>query len=98
MLLAVSFPAKRQTMRMRNRCILLLISLHTIAQAQTPSLLPFKKYPFPTGLTAAAVGSNIAWALDEEGRRNVYVTTGPAFIPRQLTSYTEDDGQEISSL
>jgi len=83
---------------MRNRCILLLISLHTIAQAQTSSLLPFKKYPFPTGLTAAAVGSNIAWALDEEGRRNVYVTTGPAFIPRQLTSYTEDDGQEISSL
>ncbi|MBS1606262.1 MAG: prolyl oligopeptidase family serine peptidase [Bacteroidetes bacterium] len=83
-------------MRTRNLVLLLLLSSQTFAQ--TPSLLPFKKYPFPTGLTAAAVGSNIAWALDEEGRRNVYVTTGPAFIPRQLTSYTEDDGQEITSL
>jgi len=85
---------------MRNLLVLFLLCLHVFAQSQTQSqsLLPFKKYPFPTELTAATVGSNIAWALNEEGRRNVYVTTGPAFIPRQLTSYTEDDGQEISSL
>jgi dipeptidyl aminopeptidase/acylaminoacyl peptidase len=81
---------------MRPFLLLFLLPLQTLAQPN--SLLPFKKYPFPTGLTAAAVGSNIAWALDEEGRRNVYTTTGPAFIPRQLTSYTEDDAQEITSL
>ena len=85
---------------MRNLFFLLLFPLQLFAQTQTQSqsYLSFKKYPFPTGLTAAAAGSNIAWAMNEEGRRNVYVTTGSAFIPRQLTSYTEDDGQEISSL
>lgn len=83
---------------MRNLLILFLLPLHVLAQNQTHPFLRFKKYPFPTELTAAAVGSNIAWAFNEEGRRNVYVTTGSAFIPRQLTSYTQDDGQEISSL
>ena len=57
-----------------------------------------KSYPFPTELTAAASGRRIAWALDEQGRRNVWVAEGPAFAPRRLTSYTADDGQELSSL
>lgn len=61
-------------------------------------LLPFKKYPFPTELTAAATGTRIAWALNEEGRRNVYVAEGPDYVPRKLTAYSMDDGQEISSL
>ena len=60
--------------------------------------LPFKKYPFPTELTGAATGSRIAWAMNEEGRRNVYVAEGPDFTPRKLTAYTMDDGQEITSL
>jgi len=57
-----------------------------------------KSYPFPTGLTAAATGRRIAWALDEQGQRNVWVAEGPQFTPRRLTSYTADDGQEITSL
>src|ERR1700761_1566889 len=60
--------------------------------------LPFKKYPFPTELTAAAKGSRIAWAMNEEGRRNVYVAEGPDYTPRKLTSYSQDDGQELTSL
>lgn len=60
--------------------------------------LPFKKYPFPDGLTASATGSRIAWAVDQEGRRNIYVAEGPAFTPRKLTDFTMDDGQEITSL
>ncbi len=67
-------------------------------QAQTFSLESVKRYPFPTGLTSSAQGSRIAWAFDEQGKRNVYVAQGPDFIPRKLTSFTEDDGQEISSL
>jgi dipeptidyl aminopeptidase/acylaminoacyl peptidase len=58
----------------------------------------FKKYPFPTELTASAKGAKIAWAMDEEGRRNVYVAEGPSFTPRKLTNYVSDDGQEITSL
>ncbi|HEU0094491.1 MAG TPA: prolyl oligopeptidase family serine peptidase [Vicinamibacteria bacterium] len=57
-----------------------------------------KSAPFPNQLTAAARGGRIAWALDEQGQRNVWVAEGPQFAPRRLTPYTTDDGQEITSL
>ena len=57
-----------------------------------------KSAPFPNQLTAAARGGRIAWALDEQGQRNVWVAEGPRFAPRRLTRYTTDDGQEITSL
>jgi len=40
----------------------------------------------------------VAWASSEQGRNNVLVAAAPDFQARQLTSFTEDDGQEISSL
>ncbi|RFM36544.1 S9 family peptidase [Chitinophaga silvisoli] len=55
-------------------------------------------YPFPSELTPAAQGSKVAWAVNEQGKRNVYVATGPDFSPRKLSNYTQDDGQEITSL
>ncbi|HEU0299660.1 MAG TPA: hypothetical protein VFR37_09405, partial [Longimicrobium sp.] len=55
-----------------------------------------KSYPFPTELSAAATGARVTWAFNEEGRRNLWVAEGPRFQPRQLTSYTADDGQELS--
>ena len=36
--------------------------------------------------------------MDEQGKRNVYTAEGPDFIPRAITHFTKDDGQEISSL
>jgi len=80
------------------RKILLFLLLPFQLAAQSTPFLAFKKYPFPTQLTASATGSRIAWALDEEGRRNIYVAEGPAFKPRMLTSFAKDDGQEITSL
>ena len=67
-------------------------------RAQSFSLESVKSYPFPTGLTSSAQGSRIAWAFDEQGKRNVYVAQGPDFTPRKLTNFTQDDGQEITSL
>ena len=57
-----------------------------------------KSYPFPTGLTASGTGSRIAWALNEQGRRNIWVAEGPGFVPRRLTSYMADDGQDLTSI
>ena len=74
----------------------MLLPLQLWAQ-QTP-FLAFKKYPFTTELTASVTGERIAWAMNEEGCRNVYVAEGPAFTPRKLTAFTKDDGQEITSL
>ncbi|GHA61107.1 S9 family peptidase [Pontibacter akesuensis] len=55
-------------------------------------------YPFPAELTAAAAGTHLAWTLNEQGKRNVYVAEGPDFKPRRLTNYMQDEGQEITSL
>ncbi|HUS01398.1 MAG TPA: prolyl oligopeptidase family serine peptidase [Chitinophagaceae bacterium] len=68
------------------------------AQAQTFTLQSIKSYPFPNELTASVTGSKIAWALNEEGKRNVYVAEGPSYTPRKLTNYNTDDAQEITSL
>jgi len=81
---------------MRRLLLILLLPLQIIAQPSP--FLAFKKYPFPTELTSAATGARIAWAMDEEGRRNIYVAEGPAYTPRKLTDFTKDDGQEITSL
>ena len=80
---------------MRNVHWLLLLPL--CSAAQTP-FANFKKYPYPTELAAAPSGEKIAWALEEEGKRNVYVAEGPDYTPRKLTDYTIDDGQEITGL
>ena len=74
-----------------------LIYSSTIS-AQPATLRSIKSYPFPSELTASEQGTKIAWAFDEEGRRNVYVAEGPSYKPRKLTNYNTDDGQEITSL
>ncbi len=78
--------------------ILLLLLISIQLMAQSPALEAFKKYPFPTELTASNSGAKIAWALDEQGKRNVYVAEGPDFKARKLTHFTKDEGQEITSL
>ncbi|MDB6088968.1 MAG: peptidase [Gammaproteobacteria bacterium] len=74
---------------------------HWAAQASTRSAFTMAqvlKYPYATELASAEQGDVIAWVRDIEGVRNVWVARGPAFTPRQLTQYTEDDGQEITQL
>jgi dipeptidyl aminopeptidase/acylaminoacyl peptidase len=78
-------------------CVLVLLGTGTLIFAQV-TLEAIKNYPFPTELTASATGSKIAWAFDEQGKRNVYVAEGPDFKARKLTTYNLDDGQEITSL
>ncbi|MEW6125889.1 MAG: alpha/beta fold hydrolase [Acidobacteriota bacterium] len=52
--------------------------------------------PFPSDLIASPDGNKIAWVFDAEGKRNIWIAEAPAFKGRQLTRYTEDDGQEIT--
>ena len=54
--------------------------------------------PFPGGLTAAKSVPRIAWVLDEQGKRNIYVAEAPDFKARRLTPYMDEDGQELSGL
>ena len=57
-----------------------------------------KSYPFPNELAAAAKANRIAWAFNEQGRRNIYVAEAPAFAARKITSFTTDDAQELTSV
>ncbi len=66
--------------------------------AQAFSLADIKSHPFPNALTAAATGARIAWAVNDRGKRNIFVAEGPAWTSRQLTPYDKDDGQELTSL
>lgn len=58
--------------------------------------------PFPTDLTAAPSGANVAWVFNARGSRNVWVaeasSEGGRFVARQLTSYSGDDGQDVGDL
>lgn len=80
---------------MKNIFLLLFFPLHVMAQL---SMKDFKDYAFPTELKAATQGNRLAWALEENGVRNVYVAEGPDFVIRKLTTFSRNDGQEITGL
>ncbi len=80
-------------------CTVGLLILTPRANAQKPiTLEQVMSAPFPSNLTAAKKSNRIAWTLNQEGRRNIWVAEGPAFTARQLTKYESDDGQELSDL
>ncbi len=54
--------------------------------------------PFPSELIATPSGDRVAWVFDAEGKRNIWIAEAPAFKGRPLTRYSEDDGQEITSI
>ena len=54
--------------------------------------------PFPLGLTTAAHAPRVAWIFDNKGERNIWVANAPDFVPRPVTHYTGDDGQQIASV
>ena len=54
--------------------------------------------PFPSGLTSAAHAPRVAWIFDNKGERNIWVADAPDFVPRQVTHYKGDEGQQIASV
>jgi dipeptidyl aminopeptidase/acylaminoacyl peptidase len=77
------------------------VVLFARAGAQAPrsfTLEQILSYPFPDNLVASPVGSTIAWTFSERGVRNVYVAEAPGSNARKVTSYTADEGQELTSL
>ena len=54
--------------------------------------------PFPCGLTSAARASRVAWIFDNKGERNIWLADAPYFVPRQVTHYKGDEGQQIASV
>jgi dipeptidyl aminopeptidase/acylaminoacyl peptidase len=93
-------PAPRSPARLALALTLLLLAVARPSGAQQGSftMAQVRSYPFPNELAAAATGSRIAWAMNEQGRRNLWVAEGPDWTPRKLTAYDTDEGQELTSV
>jgi len=84
---------------MKKSLFILFILLYTSnIFAQSFSLKSVLSYPFPTQLVASPVGAKIAWAANEQGKRNIYTAQAPEYKAIKITDYNDDDGQELSSL
>ncbi len=86
-------------MRVRHLLIFILACSPAFAASSARfSLEQVMSAPFPSDLTVAPKGGAIAWVLNEHGARNVWIAEAPAYSGRRLTSYRDDDGQEIAQL
>src|SRR2546430_17309616 len=75
------------------------ILLMPMPQTNTPQPFTLEQVmsaPFPANLTAARKNNRVAWTLNQQGRRNVWVAEGPGFTARQITKYSEAGGQALS--
>jgi dipeptidyl aminopeptidase/acylaminoacyl peptidase len=80
--------------------VIAILCCSSVAWPQSFTLEQVLSSPFPSELTAAGRANRVAWIFNARGERNVWIADGPAFVrsARQLTRYTGDDGQPISSL
>ena len=92
-------------MRCRLRVLLILPLLAVIiglapavAQQKPFTLEQVMSAPFPSDLVAAPAGGKVAWIFNARGVRNISVAEPPDYKARAVTSYAEDDGQEIDEL
>jgi Tol biopolymer transport system component len=78
--------------------LLLACSAALAAPTKSFTLEQIMSAPFPTDLTAAPKGGTVAWVLDQNGARNIWVAEAPDYKGRRLTNYRDDDGQEIAQI
>jgi len=89
---------KRHAVWMSLAALLLGAAAHA---QKTPTLEQILGAPFPTELTAAPAKGRVAWVFNARGARNLWVAE-PAgdgsYKSRQLTSYPDDDGEDLGQL
>src|SRR5581483_4957921 len=73
-------------------------ALVSAAPAGSPTVEAFLAPGYPTEIVSAKTVDRIAWSAYEHGLRNVYTAAAPAFTPVRLTSFTKDDGVELSDV
>lgn len=80
-------------------CVLLAGAVPAVAQpAEAPSVEAVLAAPFRSDLTASPRGDRAAWVENHEGVRNLWIADGPESATRQLTDFTEDDGQGLGQI
>lgn len=61
------------------------------------SLAQVLSYPLPTTLGASADGRTIVYAINQQGKRSIWIARAPQYQPKELVAYT-DDGQSVGSV
>jgi dipeptidyl aminopeptidase/acylaminoacyl peptidase len=70
-----------------------------LAGAHPPFTLPdVLSAAFPSELVAAPDGLKVAWVSNAKGVRNLMLAEAPGYLARKLTTYSKDDGQELTEL
>jgi len=70
----------------------------SLASGQGFTLEQALSAPFASGLVASQKTGSLAWIENEQGKRNLWIATRDGsgkYGSRRLTSYNEDDGQEM---
>lgn len=87
---------------MRKICfcaaLVFLQCLHAPVYSQGFSLESVTGYPFISEVATTRNDGRMAIAVNEKGKRNIYVAQAPAFELKKITSYNEDEGLELTSL
>ncbi len=81
---------------MRNFVFAFLLLTAQLVPAQT-MLEQIMSHPIESNFSSSKDGKNLAWIINDHGKRNIMVKTGTD-LPRMLTDFQQDDGQEISQL
>ena len=89
-------------MRFAAICVLAVTSVsNPFAAAQNFTLDQALSAPYASDLVASQESGSFAWVENEQGKRNVWIATpngSGGFTSRRLTSYDQDDGQEIDEV
>jgi len=78
--------------------ILIWTNLSYLTGTQEFNLEDILSYSFPSNLIVSSNKDLVAWVFNSRGKRNIWVAYGPEYKPEAITSYQEDNGQEIGSL
>ena len=54
--------------------------------------------PFASELIAAPSGARVAWLMNEQGQRNIWIASAPDWKGHRVTSFNQDDGQDVAEL
>jgi dipeptidyl aminopeptidase/acylaminoacyl peptidase len=82
---------------MRALLCVTLLGASAVMAAPRMTLEQIMARPFASDLTAGP-GDRLAWLINTRGVRNVWIAEPSGYEGRQLTKFTEDDGQEIGGI
>ncbi|MEQ1692813.1 MAG: hypothetical protein ABMA00_16095, partial [Gemmatimonas sp.] len=85
----------RRTRVAMTMIALLVVPRDAVAQ---PTIRELDGAPFASTIVSAPAANAVAFVLNARGVRNIWVTDSTRADARMVTAFTQDDGQDITSL